>query len=329
MTESEIFDAFVAGFRRRKFSAGLLVAFIGFFRRLDALGGRYAGLDAFLAAHPRQETVRGARANTLIVTDGVGGTLSLRPLYNDAERLFRSEHKRFDYPNCAPHATQAWADYRDWLGGLLTLDVAAAGALEQRVIDHVLAALQSHAVDTSALEPLARPFADLLAGFALTAQDSEPRGSAFQGVVYAFIRADAPHLHLEVAKVGAGGKRLQRIGDVDGWEGERLILSAEVKHYTVDGTAADDLVPFGGEVEARKAMGLVVADAFTEAGHAKVEAMGLKAVSVADLRRIVDLWDPLKQRVAAQSFTYFVHHVEKNAALMRRLAAWNARPASS
>jgi hypothetical protein len=31
----------------------------------------------------------------------------LRPFYNEAERYFRAEKKRFDYPSCAPHATQA------------------------------------------------------------------------------------------------------------------------------------------------------------------------------------------------------------------------------
>lgn len=325
MTADDVFAAFEAGFARRKFSAGLLVAFVRFFRRFDALDGCYSSLDAFLVDHPRQTTIRGARANTLVVTAPSGDPVSLRPFYNEAERLFRSEHKRFDYPNCAPHATQAWTDYRDWIDAVLSMPETAADLLERRVVETVLRRLPSHAIDPDALAPLARPFTNLLDGFDLTAQQGEPRGGAFQGIVYAFVRADAPHLHLEVAKVGAGGKRLQRIGDIDGWEGERLILSAEVKHYAIDPNAARELVPFAGEVAARKAMGLIVAEAFTPEGQEEVEALGLKAVSAADLRRIVDLWDPLKQRVAAQSVAYYVHHVEKNAALMARLAAWNAR----
>ncbi len=38
------------------------------------------------------------------------------------------------------------------------------------------------------------------------------------------------------------------------------------------------------------------------------------------MARIVDLWDPLKQRTAVASLTYYVTNVEKNSALAERLA---------
>lgn len=325
MTRAELFGAFRAEYRRRRFVAGLLLAFVGFLRRLDALGGRYSSLEAFLKAHARQETVRGGkRANTLVVDDGAGHTLSLRPFYNDAERFFRSEHKRFDYPNCAPHATQAWADYPAWLEALLALSAEEIATLEADVVAFVLGDLPSHEVDGNTLAPFSRPFTALLDTFPLAAQAGEPHGSTFQGIVYAFMRADAPHLHLEVSKVGAGGKRLQRIGDVDGWEGARLIVSAEVKHFTVGDGEVNGFVPFAGEIGKRKAMGIVVAEGFSGEAATRLETLGLRAVSLQDLRRISDLWDPLKQRAAGLSFAYYVHHVEKNAALMRRLNEWEA-----
>lgn len=111
MTSDEIFAEFVAGFSARKFSAGLLIAFIDLFTHLGVPGAGMTSLADVLARFPRQlMTAAGARANTLIVSID-RGTVSLRPFYNAAERFFRAEHKRFDYPSCAPHATQAWVDY--------------------------------------------------------------------------------------------------------------------------------------------------------------------------------------------------------------------------
>jgi hypothetical protein len=38
--------------------------------------------------------------------------------------------------------------------------------------------------------------------------------------------------------------------------------------------------------------------------------------------RIVELWDPLKQRTAVTSLVYYVRHVEKSSALAERLTAF-------
>jgi len=46
-------------------------------------------------------------------------------------------------------------------------------------------------------------------------------------MVFGFLRADNPHLQIEIDKVRTGSKRLQRVGDIDGWEGARLAISAE------------------------------------------------------------------------------------------------------
>ena len=80
----------------------MLVAFIDLFRALGVPGAHMTSFQDVLAAHPRHmTTLAGKRANTLIVSAGKK-TLSLRPFYNDAERFYRAEHKRFDYPNPRP-----------------------------------------------------------------------------------------------------------------------------------------------------------------------------------------------------------------------------------
>lgn len=108
MTPDELYSQFCESFVRRKFVAGLLVAFIDFLAELGIPALQISSFDDFLTRFERQKrTAAGLRANTLIVSRGDGRTLSIRPFYNAAERYFRADKKRFDYPSCAPHATQA------------------------------------------------------------------------------------------------------------------------------------------------------------------------------------------------------------------------------
>jgi hypothetical protein len=51
----------------------------------------------------------------------------------------------------------------------------------------------------------------------------------------------------------------------------------------------------------------------------RIRPLGLKALDIEDLLGIVELWDPLKQRTAANSFVYYARHVEQNSALTKRV----------
>jgi hypothetical protein len=253
----------------------------------------------------------------------------LRPYYNRAETFFRAEHKRFDYPSCAPHATQAWADYRPWLDALSTFSDEELSALRRRVETYVLEALPSQAFDPTRVAVDPPLFRLVLEGFDLTSQRGEPTGAAYQGIVFGFLRADNPHLQVEIDKVRTGSKRLQRIGDVDGWEGARLAISAEVKQSILQEDALPDLQNFANEIGRRGTLGLVVARGFAASVRERVEALGLKALDTEDLLSIVELWDPLKQRTAVNSFVYYATHVEKNSSLTKRLERFLEKLTSS
>ncbi|MFO1152654.1 MAG: hypothetical protein U1E42_03155 [Rhodospirillales bacterium] len=323
MTLDELFDDFVRGFPERKFSAGLLIAFIDFFSQLDLTGVGAKNLDDLLVRFPRQTiTAAGKRANTLIVALPSGRTSSLRKFYNAAERFFRVEHKRYDYPSCAPHATQAWADYRPWLDSLVTYSSGELATLRQRVADYVLDTLKSQAFDPASVATEPPLFRLLLEGFELIGQRGEPTGAAFQGMVFGFLRADNPHLQVEIDKVRTGSKRLQRVGDIDGWEGARLAMSAEVKQFILRTDDVSKLEPFAHEVTRRGALGLVAALGFEEGTRDLIEGLGIRAVSTDDLLSIVQLWDPLKQRTAVTSLVYYARHVEKNSVLADRIDAF-------
>lgn len=326
MSPESLFDEFVAGFPARKFSAGLLIAFIDLYTELGIPSSGAQCYHDVIGRFPRQATTNGGKhANTLILARGDGSTVSLRPFYNAAERFFRAEHKRFDYPSCAPHATQAWADYMRWLDALATFTSPQLADLRKKVGEYVLQTLKSQAFDPASVKTEAPLFRLLLEGFDMAAHKGEPSGAAFQGLVFGFLRADNPHLQIEIDKVRTGSKRLQRVGDIDCWEGARLAISAEVKQFEVKAEDVPDLEGFGNEVGRRGTLGLLVTLGFRDGVRDSVEDIGLKPLDIDDLLRIVELWDPIKQRVAVSSLVYYARHVEKNSSLAERLDAFLAK----
>ena len=328
MTPDELYIDFTSSFQRRKFTAGLLIAFIDFLSFLETPALKISSFHDFLGRFKRQErTAAGARANTLIVDRGGGRTLSIRPFYNKAEHYFRAEHKRFDYPSCAPHATQVWADYIPWLDALITYSSEELEDLRGRICRYVLKELESQEFDPASVSADPPIFRMLLEGFDLRKRKGEPTGAAFQGIVFGFLRADNPHLQIEIDKVRTGSKRLQRVGDVDGWEGGRLAISAEVKQFVLSKDNAADLEAFGNAAGRRGALGVVAALDFAEGARERVEGLGLLPLDLQDMLRTVAFWDPLKQRTAAASLIYYARHVEKNSVLSKRIDSFLDRAA--
>ena len=246
MNANRLFQEFEKGFPKRKFSAGLLIAFIDFLKDLKVPGRNFKSLNEMLSKYPRQQTTAaGHHTNTLIVArGGQAGTVSLRPFYNEAERFFRAEKKRFDYPSCAPHATQAWGDYHRWLDVLVTFTQKELDGLRAEVVDYVLTQLKSQEFDPGSVQTDPPLFRIVLESFSITSQKGEPTGAGYQGIVFGFLRADNPHLQVEIDKVRTGSKRLQRVGDIDCWEGSRLAISAEVKQLILKPDAVADIEGF-------------------------------------------------------------------------------------
>lgn len=328
MTPDELYADFTSSFQGRKFTAGLLIAFIDFASSLGTPGLKLSSFHDFLARFERQErTAAGTRANTLIVDSGGGRTLSIRPFYNKAEHYFRAEHKRFDYPSCAPHATQAWADYIPWLDALVTCSAEELADLRERVCRYVLGELESHEFDPASAAADPPLFRMVLEEFDFGKHKGEPTGAAFQGIVFGFLRADNPHLQIEIDKVRTGSKRLQRVGDVDGWEGARLAISAEVKQFVLSADNAADLEAFGNAAGRRGALGVVAALGFAQGARERIEGLGLLPLDMDDMLRTVTFWDPVKQRTAVASSIYYARHVEKNSVLSKRIDSFLERAA--
>lgn len=319
---TEVTANFSAG-QRRRFLPGLLIAFINFLRELHALDSRFTSLDDFHVIYPRvTKRVTGAALNTLVVKRPDGGTHSIRGHYDAAANWFRADQKRFDYPSSAPHATQAWSDYVHWLNALLQMSTSEADKLEEAAKQFVLDALPSQAIDASTIRRQPPRFLWFLERFDMSVHKGETSGAAYQGTVFGYIRADAPHLQVEVGKVRTGSKREKRVGDIDARDGADLVLSAEVKQFTVGKGTLPDLAEFAHLIAEHQALGLVVAlDFDPEASEALVQ-MGLKPLSRADLVERVRIWDPLKQEIALNAVLYYVGFREQSSALYERVRAF-------
>lgn len=319
----EILSELEGGFIRRKFAAGVLIAMIDFLESLDVYQDEsIKDFRSFIDKYPRQQFYgkdNKKRANTLIIDVGGGKTASLRSFYDEAEHLLRATHKRFDYPSCAPHATQAWHDYVHWLDSLCGYSGSQASNLRSRVVDFVLKELPDQAFDPNSIVRAPPLFELFLEQFSFDTHKGELTGAAYQGTVFGFVRADNPHLQVEIDKVRTGSKRLQRVGDIDAWDGSRLAVTAEVKQYALGSKSIDQLASFAHETSRRASIGIVAALEIDDEARDMVEGLGLYPLSKEDMLNIVRLWDPMKQRTAVASLLYYIKHVEKSSSLGERV----------
>lgn len=306
------------GGQKRKFLPGLLIAIIRFLRRLNATGGKYSSLTEFHKDFPLvTQKKNGAGVNTFTVTVD-GKDLAIRKDYDAIANFFRNDNHRYDFPSSAPHATQAWRDYVSWIEAILSFSDDSLDKLEQDVIDHVLGALPSQAIDPTTVKRDPPLFLQYLQSFDMTSRAGEPTGAAYQGTVFGYIRADAPHLQVEVGKVRTGSKREKRVGDIDARDGEKLVLSAEVKQYVVDEDDIGEFSEFSKLISQHQALGLVVALGFKGDAAKNIAKMGLEPLSRDDLIERVRIWDPLKQRIAISAILYYANFREQNSVLYER-----------
>lgn len=322
MTREEIVEEMKRDFRGegvgkpRKYVGGLLPSFCDFLVELDTPSKPYASLADLFADFPQITD----GVSTLTVSLPGGGQKTIRPAYERYHHLYVTEHHRLDYPRSGPYATGKWADYRRWLDALVGMSKDDLEWIAQSCVAFVLDELKDQSFDPSSVRTEPPIFKWLLDDFDFAARaKGEPTGAAFQAMVFGYIRADAPHLQVEARKARAGSARTKGIGDIDAWEGDRLVISAEVKHFVVGDGSIGDFTHFAANITERAALGLLIAEDFQPGVREKIEALGLHPLSRNDVLRIVSLWDPLKQRAALNAFQWVVVHKEQNSGLIERV----------
>lgn len=317
MTPEELYLEATLEFKSRRYAPGLMMALIDFFQALDTPTLGLTSFDDFLLRFPAIE----AKGKTLRVKTP-SGRASLRPRYQAIETYFRDEKHRGGYPSAPDHATTAASEYPQWLDTLVRLSSEELAALRARLDHFVLEQFQSDEFDPSMARPLRRPFRRLLLDFQLSARTGEPRGAALQGAVFGFLRADNPHLQVQIWKVHTGSSRKRGVGDIDCWAGRDLVISAEVKQFKLDFNNIVSLTHFADAIHKRNAIGIIVALDITKAASKWISDKGLIPLTLADMVSLVALWDDRKQDTAMDSFTYYVEKTERNEALTKRLRSF-------
>lgn len=322
MTRDEILEEMKRDFRGegvgkpRKYVGGLLPSFCDFLIELGVPGKGYSSLADFFADYPQITD----GVSTLTVALPGGGQKTIRPAYERYHRLYITEKHRLDYPRSQPYATGKWADYRRWLDALVSMSKEDLEWVAQSTVSFVLDELKDQSFDPSSVRSEPPIFQWLLDQFDFADRaKGEPTGAAFQAMVFGYIRADAPHLQVEARKARAGSARTKGIGDIDAWEGDRLVITAEVKHFVVAENDVPGFTHLAASVTERAALGLIIAEDFQDGVREKIEALGLHPLARKDVLRIVSLWDPLKQRAALNAFQWVVVHKEQNSGLIKRV----------
>lgn len=317
----EVIDSFTEQFPSRNFILGLMLAFIGVVEDLLAQAQADRSSTALVDYPPEQLLPNGRRRNALYIKGPVHD-ISLRTYYNHAERVVLYTLRRYGYPNCAPHATQAWEQHKGDLVKLFGMSPEQRRAVADAIWEAALALPASPTRSSDEATP--RPFTELLTAFE-NRVGNEPKGAVLQGLAFAYYRADAPNVTLETGKVGAGSARVGRVGDVDGWSGSRLVLSIEVKDYRVDMDEIPVLGSFLGNLaEWPDATAIVVAQGFTAPAEQALREMNILVLDRPTMLRNVELWDLRKQQLAMREFEYYLVRQQRNDKLVRRLEAFVA-----
>jgi hypothetical protein len=302
----------------RRFVPGLLMAFVA----MAEAASEYVGqerIKGVLGRFDRERlNQRGGRVNTLNLILGEDATIRLRPYYSAAEHVFVNSLRRYDYPNMAPHATQAWSQHEAMLTAVFALSGEERRAVAEAIMDRVLKLPEYRRRSIEDARP--RPFALLLdeSRFPGT-QRGEPRGAILQGLAFAYYRADSPNVTIETGKAGAGSKRTGRIGDVDGWSGPELVLSIEVKDEDLTDPADSALDGFIANLaEWPDATAIVVARRATDE---ILDSLSEQNVSMLTREAMVDSvvrWDLNKQQIATREFHYYLVRVQRHSGLISR-----------
>jgi hypothetical protein len=301
--------------KTRRFVLGLAMAFLAMAERALSLIDQDNVAEVFETFDHEQVTARGKPVNTLNLVVG-DDLVRLRPAYNAAEHVFVHDLRRYDYPNMAPHATQAWPQHRDMIKAVFALSTAQRKAAAEVVWGKVLELKEYRRRSVADASP--RPFETILTGFPGT-QRGEPAGAILQGLAFAYYRADAPNVTLETGKVGAGSRRVGRVADVDGWNGADLVLSIEVKDEEI--TDAEDPTLDGFQANLAEwpdATAIVVARGATEEVVEALAEVNVSVLTRDSMHDAVVRWDLNKQRLATREFHYFLVRVQRHGGLIDR-----------
>jgi hypothetical protein len=306
-------ESFKHWFPMRRFFLGLILSSIALVEDLLEQAGRDRMPDA-LKRYPPLELDRKGNPKKTLTIKGPRKQVSLRGYVNRTEAVILGALKRFDYVSAAPHTTWAWSQHRTELEKLFSVSPKERTAFGLFLWRQVTA-LPAPAIVKR--EVSARPFSTLLRNFATTASKNERSGAHLQAMVYAYLRADSPNVTIVAARVRAGSNRFGAVGDVDGWYGAELALTAEVRDIEID-----DIAGLSGFIRNlsshRDPTAMVVARKFAPEVQEGLAKENILTLTRAKLAENVDPWDIRKQQEAMRHFEHYIRIIERSDAIGQR-----------
>jgi hypothetical protein len=288
---------------------------------LSSKTGESAIEDVLGKYPPPTVTPTGRMVNTLNLVVG-DDQIGLRSYYNLVETTIRHWLLRMGYPNAAPHATQAWAQHQGAFSAICAMSPGERTLLAQRLWDEVLG-LEEMAGDSESPREV-RPFEVVLRDFPNTRR-GEPPGSVMQGLAYAYYRADSPAVQLITGKSGRGSSRVGAAGDVDGWIGDQLSLSVEVKDLEISDAVLPEFDQFLHNLSRwPNCTAVALALSFTESARAWLLERHVLAFDRERMAGNVAYWDVPKQKLAVQALLHYFGVIQQHPALVTRFKLFAA-----
>ena len=262
-------------------------------------------------------TKRGAKqANTLSFKFGKK-TLGIRAIEEDVCDLF-IKADRTGYPSAYVYNTGMWHHHKELLLNCFKLSESGRFILCNELIDFGLEKFLKNTYFGRQI-PRVRLFETISREYPRSGP-GENSGMVFQGIAYGYLKADRPHLSLIVDKVRTGSARQRRFGDVDGYFGLDLEVSAEAKDDPITPKNVEkELGQFLRDVSNHRVQGLAFVRSIDPASRGLLKADGILSITNDELVANVATWDWRKQDAAVHGLLHFVSHVEQNPTGVRRL----------
>jgi len=306
--------------RGGKMLIGLYSCFVALAEQVLAIDGRESVpnvLDEFETTYSRAAPGTAVSTLTFFVDEGEGERqIGLRGLYNQFSDFVRGPKiQRADYPSSPGHTTSKWIHHQDELREIFNMSRAERRALAEATWAMVLKLPRWERL----LPPRAvrDPFVQALRDFDRKKHPGENGGAALQGMVYGYVVADSPYLQFTTAGARTGAKRAGLIGDIDGYDGPDLALTAEVKDRDLEDP--DEITDFYSNLAPwPDAIAFVACRSATEEFVSGVEKLSIGVYTLDQLIDQAELWIVHKQLAAVRHTMGYFDQIEKKPNLANR-----------
>jgi hypothetical protein len=327
----ETVERMAESFERRAFGSGgkmligLYSCFVALAEQVLEIDGRESVedvLEEFETTRDRAVAGKTVATLTIFVYDDQDRehSVGLRGVYNDFSNFARGPKlSRPGYPSSPGHTTSRWQYNEDDLKSIFAMSRGERRALAEAAWRMLLKLPRWK----RRLPPrtVRDPFVQVLRDFDRHAHSGEVGGAALQGFIYGYVTADAPDLQFRTASARTGGKRVELVGDIDGYDGPDLALTAEVKDRDLQDI--DEITDFFSNLGPwPDAIAFVACRSATEEFRREVEEMRIGVYTLDQLIDQVELWIVPKQLAAIRHAMGYFEFIERKPDLGDRFEAF-------